>query len=79
MLIELGNYKEARLWTDKALEIFHNHSALLAAKAVAFAREGDGGKAQQFSDAALAQKGHNSYPRSGRERDGVISTTSLST
>jgi len=61
MLIELGDYKEARLWADKALEIFRNHSSLLAAKAVAFAREGDGVKAQQFSDAALSQKGHNSY------------------
>ena len=37
MLIELGEYHEARLWADKALERFPTMPELLAAKAVALA------------------------------------------
>src|SRR5437667_4900883 len=40
MLIELCEYHEAKLWADKALERFPHESELLAAKAVALAREG---------------------------------------
>ncbi|MBM4043382.1 MAG: tetratricopeptide repeat protein, partial [Planctomycetes bacterium] len=32
MLLELGEYPEARLWADKALEKFPNHAQVLAAK-----------------------------------------------
>ena len=35
MLIELGEFREARLWADKALERFPHEPELLAAKAVA--------------------------------------------
>jgi len=35
MLIELGEFHEAKLWADKALEIFPEEPELLAAKAVA--------------------------------------------
>ena len=35
MLIELGEFREAKLWADKALERFPNEPELLAAKAVA--------------------------------------------
>ena len=38
MLIELGEYREAKLWADKALERFPNEPELLAAKAVALGR-----------------------------------------
>jgi len=38
MLIELGEYREAKLWADKALERFPHQPELLAAKAVARTR-----------------------------------------
>src|SRR3989440_8974050 len=41
MLIELGEFKEAKLWADKALERFPREPELLAAKGVALARSGD--------------------------------------
>src|SRR5271166_5398920 len=41
MLIELDEYREAKLWADKALERFPRDPELLAAKAVALARSGD--------------------------------------
>jgi tetratricopeptide (TPR) repeat protein len=61
MLIELGEYKEARLWADKALEIFRDHPDLLSTKTVVCAREGDLARAIAFSDAALQQKGITPY------------------
>ena len=51
MLIELGEYREAKLWADKALERFPREPELLAAKAVALARSGDLQGALAFSDA----------------------------
>src|SRR5215469_10834960 len=53
MLIELGEYKEAKLWADKALERFPTEPELLAAKAVALARSGDLQGALAFSDASI--------------------------
>src|SRR4051794_126086 len=41
MLIELGEFREARLWADKALERFPREPELLAAKGVALGRSGD--------------------------------------
>src|SRR5437870_6704806 len=41
MLIELGEFREARLWADKALERFPHEPELLAAKAVALGRSRD--------------------------------------
>ncbi len=53
MLVELGEHAEARLWSDKALELFRDNPELLAAKAQACARLGDLETAFQCSDAAL--------------------------
>jgi tetratricopeptide (TPR) repeat protein len=57
MLIELGEYKEAKLWADKALELHRDSPDLLSVKSVAWARQGDPQKAIEFSDAALGQRG----------------------
>jgi tetratricopeptide (TPR) repeat protein len=61
MLIELGENREALLWTDKALEIFPDANDLLAAKSVAHVRLAHTGKAMEFSDAALEQKHPTPY------------------
>ena len=61
MLIELGEFKEAKLWADKALERFPNEAELLAAKAVALARSGDLEAALTFSDAAIEERGDTAY------------------
>jgi tetratricopeptide (TPR) repeat protein len=57
MLIELGEFKEARLWADKALEKFPQDPELLAAKAVALGRLGNVEEALALSDAAIEVKG----------------------
>lgn len=61
MLIELGEFPEARLWADKALERFPHDSDLLAAKAVALARLGDRQAALAFSDASMQERGDTPY------------------
>src|SRR5277367_2613679 len=61
MLIELGEYREAKLWADKAIERFSNEPELLAAKAVALARSGDLEGALSFSDAAIEERGDTPY------------------
>jgi len=61
MLIELGEYREAKLWADKALERFPNEAELLAAKAVALARSGDVQSALAFSDASIEERGDTPY------------------
>lgn len=61
MLIELGEFREARLWADKALERFANAPELLAAKAVALARGGDLQGALAFSDASIEERGDTPY------------------
>src|SRR3954462_1388915 len=53
MLIELGEFREAKLWAEKALVMFPRDGELLAAKAVALARSGDGKAAMAFSDASM--------------------------
>ena len=55
MLIELGEYKEAAVWVDKALEMFPEHPELLAAKAVACTRDGRTEKAIVYSDNSIAK------------------------
>jgi tetratricopeptide (TPR) repeat protein len=61
-LVELGEFNEAKLWADKALERFPDAPELLAAKAVALARLGDTDAAITFSDAAVeAQQGDTPY------------------
>jgi tetratricopeptide (TPR) repeat protein len=61
MLIELGQYREATLWADKALERFANDPELLAAKAVALGRNGQLQEALAFSDAAIHERGDTPY------------------
>lgn len=61
MLIELGEFGEAKLWADKALEHFPNDPELLAAKAVALGRTGDLQAALIFSDAAIRERGDTPY------------------
>ena len=61
MLIGLGEFHEARLWADKALERFPNDPELLAAKAVALGRSGDLQAALAFSDASIEERGDTPY------------------
>ena len=61
MLIELGEFREAKLWSDKALERFPHDAELLAAKAVALGRMGDLPGALAFSDAAVEERGDTPY------------------
>ena len=61
MLIELREFREAKLWADKALEHFPHEPELLAAKAVALARTGDLQGALLFSDAAIEERGDSPY------------------
>jgi len=55
MLIELGEYAEARKWADKAMDLFPEHPDLLAAKAVAAARDAMWQDAMACSDAAIGK------------------------
>ncbi len=55
MLIELGEYPEARMWADKALELFPEHPELLALKAVACARDAKMDEAVAYSDNAVSK------------------------
>ena len=61
MLIELGQYREAGLWADKALEQFPRDAELLAAKGVALGRSGDLQGALAFSDSAMEERGDTPY------------------
>src|SRR5882757_10617886 len=61
MLIELGEFREAKLWADKALERFPQWPELLAAKAVALGRSGDLDSALAFSDASIEERGDTPY------------------
>jgi tetratricopeptide (TPR) repeat protein len=61
MLIELAEYREAKLWADKALERFPDEPELLAAKAVALGRSGELDAALAFSDASIEERGDTAY------------------
>src|SRR5437667_9533826 len=61
MLIELGEFREAKLWADKALERFPHEPELLAAKGVALGRAGDLQGALAFSDASIEERGDTPY------------------
>jgi tetratricopeptide (TPR) repeat protein len=61
MLIELGEYREAKMWADKALEKYPRDAELLAAKAVALGRTGDLKAALAFSDASIEERGDTPY------------------
>jgi tetratricopeptide (TPR) repeat protein len=61
MLIELGEFDEARLWADKALALFPDDAELLAAKAVSLARLGDLEGAISYADAAVESQANTPY------------------
>lgn len=61
MLVELTEYPEARLWADKALELFKNNGELLAAKAQACLRHGAYDAAVVCTDASLQSPGSSAY------------------
>lgn len=56
MLLELGEYPEAIVWADKALELFPEHPELFAAKAAAFCRDAKFDKAMAFSDNSVSKE-----------------------
>jgi tetratricopeptide (TPR) repeat protein len=55
MLIELGEYKEAMVWADKALELYPEHPELIAVKAVACSRDAKFEKAIAYSDNSISK------------------------
>jgi tetratricopeptide (TPR) repeat protein len=61
MLVHLGEYPQAELWSVKALELFPSHGDLLAAQAQAQCRMGDMKKAHALSDGALRQRGQSAF------------------
>lgn len=61
MLVELGEYREACVWADKALEFFPEHPELLALKAIACARDEKMDKAVAYSDNSISKE--NLTPR----------------
>lgn len=56
MLIELGEYEEAVMWADKALERYPANPRFFAAKALAYHRNAFREKALAFSDNALSKE-----------------------
>ncbi len=61
MLVQLGECHEARVWSDKALELFRNNGELLAAKAQACIRLEDKRAGLACSDASLAAPGSSPW------------------
>jgi tetratricopeptide (TPR) repeat protein len=61
MLIALGEYPEAEMWSRKALELFKNHGDLLAGRALALSRSGNFTDALKLSDASFRQEGQSPY------------------
>jgi tetratricopeptide (TPR) repeat protein len=61
MLILLGEYTEAELWSRKALELFRNYGDLLAGRAQALSRLRDPKQAHPLCDASLRQPGVSAY------------------
>lgn len=55
MLIEMGEYREAVVWADKAMELFPEHPELLAVKAEAYARDAKTDKALAYSDNSISK------------------------
>ncbi|MHC4737652.1 MAG: tetratricopeptide repeat protein [Planctomycetota bacterium] len=56
MLIELGEFHEAVVWADKALELFPEHPELLAVKALACCRDSKMEKAIAYSDNSISKE-----------------------
>lgn len=56
-LLELDEPNEAKVWSEKGLEVSKDHPELLAAKAIALVRLGDRTKGLALTDSALREKG----------------------
>lgn len=61
MLVQLREYDEAKLWADKALEVFPKQGDLLACRAQACARLGDRRDAMACSDLSMAAPGSSPW------------------
>ena len=61
MLVQLHEYPQAALWSQKALELFPANGELLAGQAQAECRMGNMKQALALSDAALRQRGESAY------------------
>lgn len=61
MLVQLQEYPQASLWSQKALELFPAHGDLIAGQAQAECRMGNMKKAYTLSDTALRQRGESAY------------------
>lgn len=61
MLVQLDECSEARLWANKALELFRNNGELLAAKAQACTRLNDRRAGYACCDAALQSPGSSPW------------------
>jgi tetratricopeptide (TPR) repeat protein len=61
MLVQLQEYPQASLWSQKALELFPAHGDLMASQAQAECRMGNVKKAYTLSDGALRQRGESAY------------------
>jgi tetratricopeptide (TPR) repeat protein len=61
MLVLLAEYKEAELWSRKALELFRKNGDLMAGRAQALARLVRHDEALQVSDLATGQEGQSAY------------------
>lgn len=61
MLVQLHEYPQAGLWSQKALELFPSQGDLMAGQAQAECRMGNLKKAYALSDGALRQRGETSY------------------
>ncbi len=61
MLVQLREYPQASLWSQKALELFPSHGDLMAGQAQAECRLGNVKKAHALSDGALRQRGESAY------------------
>ncbi len=61
MLVNLGEFHEARVWSDKALELFRNNGELLATKAQACIRLKDRRTAMASSDGSMQAPGSSPW------------------
>jgi len=62
MLLELGEFNEAAIWADKAMELFPEDPDLLAVKAISLCRKGDAGNAMKIADKAIHLPGSSPLP-----------------
>lgn len=61
MLILLSEYAQAKIWSQKALELFPNNPDLLSGQSQAECRLGNIKAALTLSDAAIIQRGETAY------------------